>query len=70
MSLELKDLRAKITEETDIWLEVETQASGRERSEIVRDILHDIAIKRIGAANLLCKRMQEKGLSGIKGETK
>lgn len=64
MSIELKDLRTKITEQTDVWLEVETQASGRDRAEIVRDVLHEIALKKISEASLLCKKMREKGLSG------
>jgi hypothetical protein len=65
MSIELKDFRGKITIETDCALESESQSSGKERQEIVREILHDWAIQRIKSASVLHRRLRAEGLPGI-----
>ena len=43
MSADLKDLRAKVTPETDAVLEAVARATGEDRAVIVRKILHDWA---------------------------
>lgn len=48
MSLPLIDFRGKITHETDAVLEALHQACGRDRSEIVREVLADWAAARAG----------------------
>lgn len=63
MSIELKDLRTKITEETDVWLEVISNQTGKDRAEIARLTLHEAALKEISMASLICQKMKEKGLS-------
>jgi hypothetical protein len=65
MACELKDFRGKITLESDCALEAESRASGRERQEIVREILHDWAIRRIDGASVLHRLLRAEGLAGI-----
>jgi hypothetical protein len=67
MGVELKDFRGKITPEADCALEAESRATGRERQEIVRDILHDWAMQRIHGASVLNRLLRAEGLSGIEG---
>lgn len=64
MSLELRDLRAKVTAETDAVLLVESRITGRDRSEIVREILQEWAQQRIHAAKLLTSLLERDGLLG------
>lgn len=65
MACELKDFRGKITLESDCVLEAESRASGKERQEIVREILHDWAVRRIGGASVLHRLLRAEGLPGI-----
>lgn len=66
MSPELRDLRAKITVETDAVLDAIAKAEGRDRSEIVREVLHAWAVSQIDAipekARLLQQRLKAEGL--------
>lgn len=68
MSLELADARIKITQETDAVLEAIHRASGRDRSEIAREVLHAWAEKQIAESVLTMKLLEAKGLSGRGGE--
>ena len=63
MSLELIDLRAKISPEADCVLAAVSRSSGTDRSEIVRDILHRWALKRMHAATVLALQMKAKGIT-------
>ncbi len=63
MSLELKDFRGKITTETDCVLEAMNRATGRDRSEIVREILHNYALQKINEYSLLGDLLAREGLS-------
>lgn len=67
MSLPLVDFRGKITHETDAVLEAMHQATGRDRSEIVRDVLHQWAEAKIHEASLIDQRLRREGLRGIAG---
>jgi len=62
MSAELRDFRGKITIETDIALESMAQAFKRDKSDIAREILHNWALKKIMAANVLGRRLRGEGL--------
>jgi hypothetical protein len=67
MSLPLVDFRGKLTHETDAVLEAIHQASGRERSEIVREVLAAWADSKIHEASLIDLRLKREGLRGIDG---
>lgn len=69
MSLELKDFRGKITLEADAVLEALNRVNGKDKSEIVREILHAWACDRIKEATVLDKLLRAEGISGIGGGT-
>lgn len=65
MSLELKDSRGKITQETDVVLESLSRVTGKDRSELARDVLHQWAAEQIHVATVLDSRLRAEGLKGI-----
>jgi hypothetical protein len=67
MGIELKDYRGRITPETDCALEALARATGQDRQEIVRGILHAWAQKQIHAATVMHRLLQAEGLPGIAG---
>lgn len=70
MSMELIDFRTKIDEMTDAWLDYKHKETGIDRSELVRNYLHEIAAAEIGKATLLCNEMIRKGIvKDDKGKT-
>lgn len=68
MSLELVDARIKITQETDCVLDSIHIATGKDRSEIAREVLHEWALRHIHESNLLHQRLKSKGLAGNERE--
>lgn len=68
MSLDLADARIKITQETDAVLEAMHRATGRDRSEIAREVLHAWAEKQIHESVLTMQLLKAKGLTGSAGE--
>lgn len=62
--LELKDFRGKITAEADVVLEAQSRSTGKERQEIVRQVLHDWALQQITAHSVLTKLLAAEGLAG------
>jgi len=67
MSLPLVDFRGKLTHEADAVLEAVHQATGRDRSEIVREVMHQWAESKIHEASLIDLRLRREGLRGIAG---
>ena len=67
MSLPLIDLRAKVTPEADAVLEAVQRATGKDKSEVVRDVQHKWAMNEIHAASVLQSILQREGLSGASG---
>lgn len=65
MSLDLMDFRGKITPETDAVLEAVHRATGRDRSEIARQVLADWAESKIHEASLLDTLLAREGLQGV-----
>ena len=63
MSLPLIDLRAKISVESDAVLEAIQRATGKDKSEVVRDVLHKWAISEIHASNVLHTILIREGIS-------
>jgi hypothetical protein len=64
VSLPLRDLgRFRITIEADLALEAEHRASGRDKSEIARDVLHAWSLRKIEEAKVLSKLLNVEGLS-------
>lgn len=63
MSAELRDLRVRVTVETDCVLDAHHRVSGRDKSEIVREILHDWAAREIDQANVLQLRLRAEGIA-------
>lgn len=68
MSADLRDFRGKITDLTWCYLEAEHRTSGRDQSEIVREILHEWAELKHRAAIEAQKLMAVEGTSGNIGE--
>lgn len=62
MSAELRELRARITVEADAALDCVAKGSGRDRSEIARDVLHVWALEQMTIANLLMSKLKAEGL--------
>lgn len=63
MSAELRDLRAKVTVEADCALSAVSQASGKDKAEIVRDVLHAWALQQIDGAMVLQRLLHREGLA-------
>jgi len=63
MSTPLKDFRGKITTETDCVLEAMNRVSGKDRSEIVREILHEWALGKLDEHNVLSRLLHAEGLT-------
>jgi hypothetical protein len=62
MTAELRDLRAKITVESDAALDVVSRVTGKDRSEIVRDIIHRWALEQVSISTLLGQRLKAEGV--------
>lgn len=67
MSADLQDFRGRITPETHCALEAVSRATGQDRQEIVRELLHKWAMDQVHAASVLHRLLQAQGLSGIVG---
>jgi hypothetical protein len=61
MSLELKDLRAKITIEADCAIEAVSRVRGVDRSEIVREVMHRWALQQIETCRVMHNLMRNEG---------
>lgn len=68
MAEELRDLRAKVTVETDIVLDSIARARGVDKSEIVREVLHEFAAEQMLIHRLITKRLKGEGIEGKNGE--
>lgn len=69
MAAELKDFRGKITPEAWCFIEAQAQATGREHSEIVRDVLHTWASKQLDTAKVAARLLRREGIAWNDGES-
>lgn len=53
MASDTKDFRGEITRETDIWLETEARVYGRSRQDVVRELLHAHALRKLHEAKVM-----------------
>lgn len=65
MSAELHDFRGKLTTLAHCALEARSQATGKDRAEIVREILDSWANDECHAAMVLHRNLLAQGLKGI-----
>lgn len=65
MSSELKDFRGKLTPRSDCALEAVSRATGKDRAEIVRELVDEWAGQQIHAATVMHRLLQAEGLAGI-----
>jgi len=64
LSQELRDFRGKVTPETDAVLEALNRATGRDKSEIAREVLHRWAAEQLEAAKLMVRLSTCEGRGG------
>ena len=64
MALELRDLRTKVTIETDLALEALARATCKDKAEIAREVLHRWALQQVDAASILQRLMTAEGVAG------
>jgi len=65
MSADLKDFRGKITIETHCVVEALHRVSGDDRRVIVRQVLHEWAVKKVREAKITDALLKSEGMSGI-----
>lgn len=63
MSLPLRDLRARVSVETDVVLESLHRATGKEKAEIAREVLHEWASRQLDAASVMQQLSAVEGIS-------
>ena len=66
MSTELRDLRAKIFADDDQVLEAVSMATGKEKSELVREIVHEWAGSKLREVQLIV-RLLPSACEGCRG---
>jgi hypothetical protein len=64
LSADLKDFRGKLTAETNLALEAESMAFGRDKADIVREIMHAWALKKNHEHKVWANLAQAEGFTG------
>jgi hypothetical protein len=62
MSTPLKDFRLGIDESTDLWLDAEAVAFGKDKASVAREILKEWAKRKAHAYKVATKRLQANGM--------
>lgn len=62
MGTDTKDFRGEISRETDVWLEAEERVYGRTRQDVVRELLHAHALKRLHEASVIIRLAEANGI--------
>lgn len=63
MSISLRDFRTALPEATDLWLDIESAATGRDKAAVARDILGEWAKQRAHAHKIAARRLAANGLT-------
>jgi hypothetical protein len=61
MSLPLKDLRTAVPDATDVWLEIESRATGKDKAAVARDALNEWAKGKAHAFKVAHRLLQANG---------
>ena len=70
MAADLRDLRAKITVLAWAFLEAESRTTGTEMSEIVREVLHGWASRKLEGHIVAQKLLIDEGIIGMTRDDK
>jgi hypothetical protein len=62
VSIPLKDYRTALPETTDAWLDIEAEASGKDKAAIGRDVLNEWAKSKAHAFRVAARRLHANGL--------
>jgi hypothetical protein len=62
VSTPLKDFRTSINELTDVMLEAEAAAFGKDKQAIGREVLHEWAKKKFHAHKVIARRLAANGI--------
>ena len=65
MTEELRELRAKITVQTDAVLDAMSRVRGADRTEIVREVLHKWALEHVAISTLIDARLRAEGIDAV-----
>ena len=65
MAEELRELRAKITVQTDAVLDAMSRVRGADRTEIVRKVLHKWALEHVAISTLIDARLRAEGVDAV-----
>lgn len=68
MSLELHDLRTKVSLVCVSLIEAKARCEGKDKSEVAREILHEWTRKQVDMYKVADKLMRVEGISGLFGE--
>lgn len=63
MAADLKDFRGKITAETYLALEAEARAFDRDKADILREVMHAWALKKLHEHKVFGALLREEGIS-------
>lgn len=64
MATDLRSVHVRITVETDAVVDAKAKALDKDRAEILRDVLHQWALKEIEVGRLIEQRLRAEGISG------
>lgn len=59
---DLRDLRVKVTPESDCAIRAHSRVTGKDVSEVVRDVVHEWAVLRIRENQVLTELLKAEGL--------
>lgn len=63
MSEPLRDFRGKFTAATDVMLEARARVTGKDKSEICREVMHEWAMRELDVAKVAHRLAAVEGIS-------